>query len=161
MHATKLTHTESSAAEPPPDGVRMIETRFGEMPFDPQNSLTMPQGLIGYSDFREFGLLALPDSGLGAMMLLQSLSEASLSFIVAPYNAESGMIDDKDLADAARALGIGRDDLVVLLVVTVQREADTIKIYGNLRAPVMVDNEHHIARQYVLPNPKYPVRYEF
>ncbi|MEQ8165788.1 MAG: hypothetical protein RIC93_06910, partial [Alphaproteobacteria bacterium] len=97
MHATKLTHTESSAAEPPPDGVRMIETRFGEMPFDPQNSLTMPQGLIGYSDFREFGLLALPDSGLGAMMLLQSLSEASLSFIVAPYNAESGMIDDKDL----------------------------------------------------------------
>lgn len=138
---------------------RLVETRFGPLEFDPANTVTMPQGLIGYSEFRDFGLLRLPDAGTGPLLLLQSLSEASLSFIVMPYAPSLEIIDRHDLDEALKALRIPADDATVLLVVTVRREGDAVRLSANLRAPIIVDNRTHVGRQYVLPNPKYPVRH--
>lgn len=154
--ARAATHAAAGAANAMP---RLIETRFGPLEFDPVNSITLPHGLVGYADYREFGLLRLPETGVGPLLLLQSLENPTLSFIVMPYERDLGLVDPADLDAAFKALSIEPEHAVTFLVVTVRKEGDEVRLFANLRAPLIVDNDAHLGRQYVLQNPEYPVRF--
>jgi flagellar assembly factor FliW len=41
----------------------------------------------------------------------------------------------------------------------VRRDDAGTHVSVNLRAPLFVDTRNHVARQYVMPNSKYPVRH--
>ena len=67
--------TAAAAADP-----AVIETRFGEMTFDSDNTVYLPRGIFGYADFHDFALADLPDPKLEQFKLLQSLTKPDLSF---------------------------------------------------------------------------------
>jgi flagellar assembly factor FliW len=136
-----------------------IETRFGEVAFDHASTIRMPRGLLGYAEYRDFGLTDMPDARLRQFKLLQCLSEPSLSFVVAPLNIEAGLIDEQDIRDAGRILAVDYADAAVLLIVATRRLGDTTQISVNLRAPIIVDRAAHLAWQHVLGNSRYPVRH--
>jgi flagellar assembly factor FliW len=137
----------------------IVESRFGTIVFDGESRVTFPQGLLGFSDFHNFGLATLPDGKHPQFRVLQSLEDASLAFLVAPLNVDSGAISAEDLTEACTTLGIVREDLAVLLIVTVRRDGSAAQVSVNLRAPVFVDSRRRVARQYVLPNARYAIRH--
>ncbi len=163
MSQTSAVRAETEAAEPtagaaPPRPPIALATRFGEMEIDPDSTIRMPRGLLGFANLRDFALAALPEERYGGLRVLQSLEDASLSFIVLPYEKTAGAIAGEDLTEAFQALGIAEAEGAVLLIVSVRRTGDETSVSVNLRAPVMVDVKNRKAWQHVLANQAYPVR---
>ena len=137
----------------------VVESRFGTIVVASEARITFPQGLLGFSDCHAFGLAPLPDGKHPQFRVLQSIEDATLAFLVAPLSIESGAIAADDIVEACGTLGIAREDLAVLLIVTVRRDGAAAQVSVNLRAPVFVDSRRRVARQYVLPNARYAIRH--
>jgi flagellar assembly factor FliW len=159
-------NTALAKSAPPPapalpavDAPIAVESRFGLVVISSAARMTFPQGLLGFSDYHSFGVAPLPDGKHPQFRVLQSLEAAELAFLVAPLNLESGAVANDDIDEACATLGIARDDLLVLLIVTVRREGESAQVSVNLRAPVFVDARRGIARQYVMPNTRYAIRH--
>jgi flagellar assembly factor FliW len=114
---------------------------------------------MGYAEYRDFGLAAMPDPRLDQFKLLQSFSEPGLSFAVLPLAMDNGMIEPSDVADACKVLGVNFGDAGVLVIVATRQIGATTQVSVNLRAPIVVDTENHTGWQYVLGNSRYPVRH--
>lgn len=156
---TSLQSAATPEIQPEPGSAPVtIETRFGEIDFPTENMIIMPRGLLGYGEFRKFGLTALPGDGVEQFMLLQSLEDQTLSFVVAPYNTETGTIDPADIATACHSLAFDPANIACLLVVSTRQAGEAVQISVNLRAPVIVDTVSRVGHQYVLLNNRYSVR---
>ena len=153
------TVPETDAERSGDDSMVTIDTRFGPMEFGPENAVNLPRGLLGYADRHDFGLVGLPTPGLQQFMLLQSLNDADLSFVVTPLSRDGESISEEDIEDACRTLSVNSGDAAVLLVVSTRRLGNLTQISVNLRAPVIVDVEAHKAWQHVLLNSRYSVRH--
>lgn len=140
------------------DGPVTIETRFGALAFGPENSLMLPVGLLGFADFRHFGLAELPQAELADFRLLQSLDDQSLSFIVTTLRIDEGIVAREDLEDAALSVGVPVEAAAFLLIVTVRPTPEGSSVTVNLRAPVVVDVNRAVARQVVMANSSYPIQ---
>ncbi|MFD2207930.1 flagellar assembly protein FliW [Kiloniella antarctica] len=137
-----------------------LKTRFGVMEIDRDKTIKMPQGMVGFSGHKEFGLTVSPIPVLDGFMLLQSVDEAELTFILKPYDLSSGLISDENLASVIQQLSISPENLGVMLVTTLRRMPGEIKKSVNLRAPLFVDTEKRQAWQYIFNTEDYSVRHE-
>jgi len=162
MLANPSLPRQDNRVEPTPNAAGqpfVIDSRFGTLTIEVDNIIKLPNGLLGFGDHHDFGLAPLPNGQHPHFQVLQSLEEPELAFLVAPLNLASDTIDERDLEEACGNLGIDRQSLGVLLIVTVRRNKESAEISVNLRAPVFVDASRHVARQYVLPNNKYSIRH--
>ena len=141
-----------------PEGVT-IETRFGCFVFTPANRFTFPQGLVGFSQLREFGLGNFPDPNLADFNLLQSIDDPSLTFIVHPLAQEGGPIASADVEECFNICSVSLAHGHLLSIVTIQPTGDGIQLSVNLRAPIVLDVSRMRGRQLVLSNNDYPVRW--
>lgn len=153
--------TENVAENETPESV-VVETRFGDIEFSWDKGIYMPVGLLGFPDHHVFGLANIPNASLDQFKLYQSLTDANLSFIVAPYNLESGVYADKDIDMAQKSLAITADDMAILMVVTIRSASggQGITMSTNLRAPILIDTGRQVAWQHILPNDKYSVQHD-
>lgn len=151
--------TENIAETETPEFVT-VETRFGDIEFSWDKGIYMPVGLLGFPEHHVFGLANIPNSSLDQFKLYQSLTDANLSFIVAPYNTESDVYDEKDLMIAQKSLAINAADMAILMVVTIRSAPDgqAIKLSTNVRAPIFIDTGRQVAWQHVMGNDRYPVQ---
>lgn len=138
----------------------VIESRFGTLTIAPHATMMFPQGLLGFSDCRDFALADLPNSKHPQFKALQCLTDPSLAFLVAPLPSESSAIEQVDVDEACQSLDIAAEDLAIVLIVTVRRDDEGAHVSVNLRAPILIDARRRIARQYVLPNSKYEIRHK-
>lgn len=136
-----------------------LDTRFGVIEFDRADAIRMPRGLLGYTEFREYGLSDLPNPGVSQFKLLQSLVEPALSFVVAPFNIECDAIDADDLDGACRSLSITPENLAMLLIVATRKIGPETQVSVNLRAPIFIDTLSQTGWQFVLPKDRYPIRH--
>lgn len=136
----------------------MIQTRFGPISADAERLVDIPGGLLGFPRHRKFVLAQIPDKRLERFMLLQSVEDPALSFIVLPLALETGSVDQEDIAEVCTTTGTRESDALIVLIVTVRKEQDGVKMTANLRAPVVVDTRRMIARQCVFSNNRYPIR---
>jgi flagellar assembly factor FliW len=162
--AHNLSMAERSAgapAGPAPEGGELItvETRLGPVAVHPNAVIAMPQGPLGFARHTQFALAELPNPDLSRFKLLQSMDDPSVTFVVAPIEAEGGPISRQDVEDACLNAGMGTKDLLLLLIVTVRNDPMGVTLTANLRAPVIVDVRKRIGRQVVLSNPDYAVRH--
>lgn len=141
-----------------PDAV-VLDTRFGRLAFDPNQSIEFPRGLLGFPAHRNFALTSLPDLRLQQFMLLQSLTDSNLSFLVLPVTDSSGPIAPEDIAAAQEELDISPGNVAVVLIVSIRRVGGDTQISVNLRAPVLMDAGRRSGAQVVLTNGDYPVRH--
>jgi flagellar assembly factor FliW len=145
-------------AESGTDDAVTVATRFGDITFDETSRVALPQGVIGFPQFHGFGLTAIPDPRMGQFNLLQCLEQTDLSFFVLPIQLDGSTIADADVEAALATLAIPREDAAFLLIITVRKEAEGISVSANVRAPIILNIRTRTARQYVLPNPEYPIR---
>jgi len=141
-------------------GMISLSTRFGNFEFDRAQALNMPNGLLGFAGYSEFGLATPPGDGFGQFKILQSLQDADLSFIVLPLPVDNGLIDREDIEDATASLDGNIDDMAILLIATIRKLPDGSKLTVNTQAPIMIDAARRQAWQYILHNPKYNIQHE-
>lgn len=122
----------------------------------PANELILPQGIIGFGEYRRAELLYLPDHLPFLWMKLHGLEKAPnsepLHFIVIEpggivpgYNPEIFDEDaaNLDLRDAGEAM--------ILNVVTLKRQ-NPVEATVNLVGPIVVNRRTRIGRQLVISN---------
>jgi len=131
--------------------MKKINTRFGEVEYDPANLLHFPAGLIGFPILHDF--IVMPNKKDGPLFWIQSIDDPAIAFVltdpsnffldylVAPDDSEKTMLHmDKD------------DECFVLSVVTVPQDQ---KITINLAAPILFSPKSNRAIQVILEDNKY------
>jgi flagellar assembly factor FliW len=149
----------AATAPAPQSGSVTVPTMFGPMTFAKDSMLTLPSGLIGMPGVKNFGLGDMPDPSYGNFKLMQCIDQPELAFLVLPIEFLPDRIDAADIAEALDALSVPPEQAVLLLIVTARKNAGSVSLTANLRAPVVVNRKERIARQYVMPNSTYEIRY--
>lgn len=136
-----------------------IQSRFGEVSVDISKAITFPRGLLGMPSKENFVLTKFNSAKMEQFKLLQSLDELQLSFITLPLDMNNNIIGINDIRETAKGLGVAPEDLVVLLIVSVHRSPDSVKLSVNARAPLFLDVKHKVGMQYVFANDAYKVQH--
>lgn len=136
-----------------------IKTRFGEINVDTNKAVTFPRGLLGMPDKLRYALATFPSAKMAQFKLLQSLDDHNLSFITLPLDLENSIININDIRTVAADLNIKESAVALLLIVSVHRSPDQVKLSVNARAPIFIDAERKIGVQYVFQNDSYKVQH--
>lgn len=138
-----------------------IKTRFGEVMVDTTKAVLFPRGLLGMPDKPRYAISTFPSAKMSQFKLLQSLDDHNLSFITLPLEVENSIIAASDIRAAAADMQIKEENLAVLLIVSVHRSPDQVKLSVNARAPIFIDAERRIGVQHVFQNDSYKVQHMF
>ena len=129
---------------------------LGVVEATPESFLTLPEGLIGFEEHKEFALLALAD--YAPFRWLQSFSDPGLSF---PLLEPSGFVPGYEpaLGETDR-LALGLEAGEVPEVYAIASVGDNGKdVTLNLRAPLIVSPRRRTARQVVLADSRWDVQH--
>jgi flagellar assembly factor FliW len=135
-----------------------VESRFGRITINPQQSILFPAGLLGMPNKLQFCLASFPSEKMQRFTIMQSAEDDKLSFITLPLDLINPLIEEADIRQAAKDLDLPLDDLLILLIVSVHRESGAAKLSVNARAPVFIRGSMKVAAQYVFPHTKYLIR---
>ena len=131
-----------------------IQTRFGEVEYDPEKTLRFPQGLIGFEDLRDF--IVMPNLKQGPLFWIQSVDDPQVAFVVTdPTNF---FLDYRIEPEAGERDKLGMnegDECYALSVVTVHPDR-TITL--NLAAPILFAPATNRALQVILEKTQYQTR---
>lgn len=142
-----------------PNEPRIVRSRFGEVMVDPTKSIQFTRGLLGIPDRVNFALVNFPSEKMHQFMLMQSLEEDALSFIMLPLPNENAVISYSDVQMACRELQIAESNLALLVIVSVHRSPTQMTLSVNARAPIFIDAERKIGVQYVFQNDAYKIQH--
>lgn len=125
---------------------KKIQSRFGEIEYDPDNTLLFPEGLVGFEELRKF--VVMPNEKEGPLFWIQSVEDQQLAFILTdPTNF---YYDYKVVPDGRERekLGIGEgDECFIVSVVTVPPDR---RVTLNLAAPILFAPKTNRALQVIL-----------
>jgi flagellar assembly factor FliW len=134
---------------------KTIMTRFGEVEFDPNDTVRFVGGLVGFENLRDF--IVMPNKKNGPLFWIQSVEDPEIAFVLTdPTNF---FLDYKVIPDGRERakLGIEKDDEChALVVVTVPPDR---KVTLNLMAPILFAPASNRAIQVVLENSQYKTRH--
>lgn len=131
-----------------------INTRFGEVEYDPANLLHFPAGLIGLPNLRSF--IVMPNKKQGPLFWIQSVDDPDMAFVLT--DPSNFFLDYSVLPDRneRQHLGIGdEDEFFSLVVVTVPPDQN---ITMNLAAPILFSPKTNRAIQVILEDTKYQTK---
>jgi flagellar assembly factor FliW len=129
---------------------------LGVVEASPDSFLTLPEGLVGFEEHKEFALLALAD--YEPFRWLQSFSDPGLSF---PLLDPFALVPDYEpaLSDADRqSLGLAAGEPPVVYAVASVAESGS-EVTLNLRAPLVINPRQRIARQVVLNDSRWEIQH--
>lgn len=136
-----------------------VQSRFGEISIDTSKAIAFPRGLLGLPDKANFVVANFPSEKMQQFKVLQSLDDASLAFITLPLDLQNPVIAVADLRAACAELQIEESALAVLLVVSVHRSPEQVKLSVNARAPLLIDANRRTGVQYVFQTDAYKVQH--
>ena len=128
-----------------------IQTRFGEVEYNPENLLHFPAGMIGFPTLHDF--IVMPNKKEGPLFWIQSIDETEIAFVLT--DPSNFFLDYQLKPDETekQSLRIAKDDdCYVLSVVTVPQDQ---KITLNLAAPILFSPKTNRAIQVILENTEY------
>ena len=134
--------------------MKKMMTRFGEVEFSDEKTLTFVGGPIGFENLRSF--LVMPNVKEGPLFWIQSTEDPQIAFVLTdPTNF---FLDYKIVPDKAerRTLEIDDDDdCYVLSVVTIHPDKS---VTLNLAAPILFAPKSNRAMQVILEKSQYQTR---
>lgn len=135
--------------------VNIVTTRFGLVRATAEDTLLLPEGLIGFRSFTQYVLLADPE--VAGLTWLQSATSPDLAFglVAPPLAVESYRIELRPGDKAALELDDERSALVYVILNRGEGGGLTV----NLQGPVVVNPARRLGRQLVLTSSRYAVRY--
>lgn len=132
-------------------------TRFGRVEIDENLIITLPEGMLGFEDFKRYIILDHFDRE-SPFKWFQSIDDPSLAFVITDplifvpdYRAKIHTEELKsiELSDAATA--------ITVVIVNIKRDHSEITI--NLQGPVIINPEKKLAKQAILRTDNHAVRH--
>ena len=136
-----------------------FKTRFGEVSYDETKILSFPNGILGMPNQNRFFVSQFPSSKMDKFQVLQSLDDSEVSFALIPLASVGKLIEEADLAEIQKVLEIKTEDMLVMLIVSIQKTPSGSRLSVNVRAPLFLDTNAKTGYQIVLANSKYPVQH--
>jgi flagellar assembly factor FliW len=132
-------------------------TRFGDVQVDAAKIITLPRGIIGFPDDKQYVLLKhQPESPL---FWLQSVTNPELAFVVVMpglFKPDYRVPVGPPLLEALGARSL--EEIQVYVLVTVP-QGHPEKMTANLKGPLLVNSGSRLGQQVVVDDPDYPVKY--
>lgn len=117
----------------------------------------MPNGIIGFNDFKHYSLSILSDP----FWELISVEDHSIKFMMMELRDLSlGQIsyDETDFTNILSAVDLGLKDVKIFVILSVETNDDGSKSMTlNMRAPFVYHPDSYRGWQLVLADPKYPI----
>lgn len=134
-----------------------IKTRLlGEVDIRKEEVITFPEGILGFPESHEFVLLEVPGNSM--FKVLQDVKEEFVSFILTDpflvYPNYEINIPDEDLKKIDILI---KEQLGALSMVTLAEPFE--KSTMNLLAPIILNVEKRLGRQYVLTDPSLKTKH--
>ena len=126
--------------------MKTIQSRFGEIEYDPENCLLFPDGLIGFESLRNF--VVMPNEKDGPLFWIQSIDDPQIAFVLT--DPSGFYFDYKVVPDSRERLKLGIEESSECLVVSVVTVPPDRKITLNLAAPILFASETNRALQVIL-----------
>ena len=133
---------------------RKINTRFGEVEYDPEQTVHFPEGLIGLEGLHDF--IVMPNKKEGPLFWIQSVDDPQIAFVLTdPNNFFLNYLVEPD-QNVRKLLNIDKGDAChALSLVTVPPDQ---KITCNLAAPILFAPKNNRAVQVILENSSYKTK---
>jgi flagellar assembly factor FliW len=133
-----------------------ISTRpYGEIDVDERQRLSLPWGLLGFEDLRDWALL---DAAQPPFFWLQSLERPEIAFVlIDPLVFRPDYEPGADPAELAGLELASAEDRLVFVIVTVP--AQSSRMTANLQGPVVINRKSRIGRQLVSTDSRWGVRH--
>lgn len=131
--------------------MKKINTRFGEVEYDPESILHFPTGLVGLPHLKNF--VVMPNKKEGPLFWIQSVDDPQMAFILTdPTNffLEYKVIPD---TNEQSTLGVTSSDNTLNLSVVTVSPAKEITL--NLAAPIIYSPQTNKAIQVILEGSDY------
>ncbi len=131
--------------------------RFGELDYQEEDLIILPDGLVGMSHLRRWLILEMGDEI--PMKWMQSLDRGDFGFPVTQPYLFHDEYEVKVPPLAKATMGTTQEqDMATLIITTVH--AGGTQMTGNLMAPLLVDTETRRGVQLTLDNPNFSMRQE-
>lgn len=134
--------------------MKTIETRFGEVEYDPAHVLNFPEGLIGLDQLKNF--LVMPNKKQGPLFWIQCVDDPAFAFVVT--DPTQFFLDYLVAPDDNERHKLGIDasgECFVLAIVSISEEKE---ITLNLSGPILYAPETNKGLQVILEDPRYDTR---
>ena len=157
-----MLHSSTLVSGAVSSGLSLMETipsRFGDITVDTSKALLFQRGMLGMPDKMNFVLANFPSEKMAQFKLLQSLDDTSLSFITLPLDIENPILAVEDIQASCREMQIDEKQLALLLIVSVHRGPDQIKLSVNARAPLLIDAQRKTGFQHVISREAYKIQH--
>lgn len=134
----------------------LIQTsRFGQVEYQTEDVLTFPEGLLGFADLRKFVLVDDPTDEI--FIWLQSCESSEIAFpvlepelFVQKYQPGLTKTDNENLKLTSN------DKVRYLCIITIPD--DPTQMSANMKAPIIINLSHRVARQCVLQDNSLAIR---
>ena len=136
--------------------MKIYTTQFGEIEINDETIITFPSGILGFPSFTKYALIDVDETS--PLKWLHSIEEPSLAFVVTDPNLfrPDYQVDawKKDLEDIEVTCP---EETIVLVLVTVP--SDPSMMTANLKGPVIINTRTFKAKQLIVDNPDYDIKY--
>ena len=130
--------------------------RFGQIEVGEQEIISIPQGLLGFPEYTQYCLVDPADDTL--IMWLQSLENPDLAFPVLEPKIFKETYQVKLSGSELRELKLESvNDAAVFSVLTIGE--DIAQMTANLKAPLVINLKDSIAKQVVLQENEYTIKF--
>lgn len=134
--------------------MKTINTRFGQVEYDPDNLLHFPTGMVGFPQLHDF--IVMPNKKQGPLFWIQSVDDPDIAFVLTdPSNFFLDYVVVPDESERELLKIAAEDPCFVLAVVTVPPNQE---ITLNLSAPILFAPQTNRAMQVILDDPKYKIK---
>jgi flagellar assembly factor FliW len=136
--------------------MEVATSRFGEIEVKEEEIIEFVVGPYGFEEKKQFVLWAEEDS---PFFWLQSVEDSELAFVVSePWSFYEGyQFDISDQLEEKLELDDQEDVLVINIIVV---PTDPKEMTMNLKSPIIINKEQQVAKQIILEEEEYPVRYQ-
>ncbi len=134
--------------------MKKIETRFGEVEYDPDNLLHFPAGLIGFPNLHDF--IVMPNKKEGPLFWVQSVDDPAIAFVLTdPTNF---YLDYKVIPEESEKNHLQIDSIEECYALSVVTVPPDHNITLNLAAPILFSPKNNRAMQVILENAEYKTK---
>lgn len=135
-------------------------TQFGEVSLREDKLISFAEGMLGFVDCTVFGLSTMPSEESSPFMLLQCVNDPEVVFLVSNPAILGFEYTDKDKEEAldGTELNAATTEMLVILRMHKQEDADSCYLTANVKAPILIDSASRIGRQHIMTNTDYTIQ---
>lgn len=136
--------------------IKVKTTRFGEVDIDDKDVITLPAGIIGFPELKQYVLLDHDTDS--PFKWLQSLEDGAIAFVmINPLLFKPDYLVEVNEGEVQDLQIDNEEDAVVSVIITMP--SDPQKMTANLKAPVIFNLKNHRGRQIILNTSEYTTRH--